>query len=334
MLEFRNAADDDHFRADVLRLLPIRLDKDDKPTGKRLVNDADLIAHGLPLHKVKLPVRSGNQIPESAGASLVIVYRDPSQPLRKIVFYDGIHIQSSLTDAMTQTLRGFYRSPRPNPQRSPTSSPAGSRTTTNESSSTTESTRRSRHPIRRRRQLLAAKLVDADVRRERVDEPRQQFRAAATARQRRRRSTTQGRWIRLPHVGSGHLQYRGRGRRSTTASRTAWRMLLAASRIPTGSLSRTSTPWARALRSRISSSNSTPCGRRRERATVQRRLRTIPTTTVITTMTAPIRAATITCPTPEVLKMVGDAYRGPRDHAAFRRGQHRGLPRANYAHDP
>jgi hypothetical protein len=65
------------FRADVLRWLPIRPDKDNKPTGKRLVNDADLIAHGLPLHQVKLPIRTGNQVPESAGASLVVVYRDP-----------------------------------------------------------------------------------------------------------------------------------------------------------------------------------------------------------------------------------------------------------------
>jgi VCBS repeat-containing protein len=98
------------FRADVLRWLPIRLDKDNKPTGKRLVNDADLLAHGLPLHQVKLPVRNGNQVPESAGASLVVVYRDPSQPLRKIVFYDGVHIQSSLSEVTTQSLQGFYKS--------------------------------------------------------------------------------------------------------------------------------------------------------------------------------------------------------------------------------
>src|SRR5262245_51512053 len=97
-------------RVDVLRWLPIRPDKDDKPTGKRIVNDADLIAHGLPLHQVRLPVRSGNQVPESAGASLVLVYRDPSQPLRKIVLYDGIHIQSSLNEVTTQSLRGIYRS--------------------------------------------------------------------------------------------------------------------------------------------------------------------------------------------------------------------------------
>ena len=98
------------FRADVLRFLPIRLDKNNQPTGKRLVNDADLTAHGLPLHSVTLPTRNGNQIPESAGASLVLVYRDPSEPLRKIVFYDGIQILPSLTESMTQTVRGFYRS--------------------------------------------------------------------------------------------------------------------------------------------------------------------------------------------------------------------------------
>jgi hypothetical protein len=101
---------DTMFRVDVLRWLPIRLDKDNKQTGKRLVNDADLLAHGLPLHQIKLPVRSGNHVPESAGASLVIVYRDPSQPLRKIVFYDGIHIQSSLSEVTTQSLQGFYKS--------------------------------------------------------------------------------------------------------------------------------------------------------------------------------------------------------------------------------
>ena len=98
------------FRADVLRFLPIRLDKDNKPTGKRLVTDADLAAHNQPLHTVTLPMRNGNQIPESAGASLLLVYRDPAEPLRKIVVYDGIHIQPSLDAAMTQTLRGFYQS--------------------------------------------------------------------------------------------------------------------------------------------------------------------------------------------------------------------------------
>ena len=101
---------DTMFRVDVLRWLPIRLDKDNKPTGKRLVNDADLLAHGLPLHQVKLPVRPGNHVPESAGASLFVVYRDPAQPLRKIVVYDGIYVQPSLDARMRQRLQGFYKS--------------------------------------------------------------------------------------------------------------------------------------------------------------------------------------------------------------------------------
>jgi hypothetical protein len=98
------------FRVDVLQFLPVRLDKNNQPTIKRLVNDADLTAQGESLHIVKLPTRNGNQLPESGGANLVVVYRVPSEPLRKIVFYDGIHIQESLTDTMTQTLRGFYKS--------------------------------------------------------------------------------------------------------------------------------------------------------------------------------------------------------------------------------
>ena len=35
------------FRADVLRLLPVQLDASGSPTGHRLVNDADLLAHGF-----------------------------------------------------------------------------------------------------------------------------------------------------------------------------------------------------------------------------------------------------------------------------------------------
>ena len=98
------------FRADVLPILPARVDSDGRPTGKRIVNDADLAAHGLPAHTVYLPVSAGNQVPESAGASLVLVYSHPTQPFRKVVFYDGLHIQPSTTTPMTQTLRGFYKS--------------------------------------------------------------------------------------------------------------------------------------------------------------------------------------------------------------------------------
>jgi hypothetical protein len=98
------------FRADVLRFLPIRRDAENKLTGKRLVTDDDLDDHDLALHSVRLPTRNGNQIPESAGASLVLVYRNPNEPLRKVVFYDGLDIQSSVTDSMSKTIRGFYHS--------------------------------------------------------------------------------------------------------------------------------------------------------------------------------------------------------------------------------
>jgi hypothetical protein len=78
-------------------------------------------------HSVRLPMRNGNQIPESAGASLVLVYRDPNEPLRKVVLYDGIDIQQSLSDTMSKTIRGFYQSAasRTSPQRSLTSSGPG-----------------------------------------------------------------------------------------------------------------------------------------------------------------------------------------------------------------
>ncbi len=60
---------------------------------------------------VTLPVRSGNQPPESAGASLVVVYRtlDPNEPLRKVVIYDGFHPQVGLTTPMQQSIQGFYK---------------------------------------------------------------------------------------------------------------------------------------------------------------------------------------------------------------------------------
>ena len=98
------------FRADVLRLLPRLLDKDGVATGKLLVNDSDLISHNLPLHRVQLPENGkGNVVPDSAGASLVIIYRDQSMPLRKVVLYDGVHIAAQ-GEVTTQTIRGFYKS--------------------------------------------------------------------------------------------------------------------------------------------------------------------------------------------------------------------------------
>ena len=103
------------FMADVLRFLPVKVDSDGKPTGKRLVNDVDLEAQDLDPHTVTLPVRNGNAVPESAGASLVVVYRDPSpnavtNPLRKIVIYGGNVIKPEVNTAVNLTIKGFYGS--------------------------------------------------------------------------------------------------------------------------------------------------------------------------------------------------------------------------------
>jgi hypothetical protein len=105
------------YRANVLGLLPVQNDANNNSTGRRLVNDADLVANGLPPHTVMLPkFGTGNQVPESAGASLVVIYRDPepdsllhSNPLRKIVIYDGLYIQLP-GETMSQQLQGIYRS--------------------------------------------------------------------------------------------------------------------------------------------------------------------------------------------------------------------------------
>ena len=75
------------FRADVLHLL--KSDPNVKKPERRLVNDADLVTNGLALNTVTLPeAGNGNNTPQSAGASLLVVYRNPAEPLRKIVVYD------------------------------------------------------------------------------------------------------------------------------------------------------------------------------------------------------------------------------------------------------
>jgi hypothetical protein len=96
-------------RADVLRLLPLQLDENGQPTGRRLVNDADLTANKLSPHSVTLP-DSGifNFVPQSAGASLLVIYQDPSlaTPLTSIVVYDGLNVQAPKADTVVP-IRGF-----------------------------------------------------------------------------------------------------------------------------------------------------------------------------------------------------------------------------------
>ena len=93
-------------RADVKRLLPV------DPTGRLIVTDQELTANGYPLHTVTLPeAGSGNQVAQSAGATLVVVWWDELQPLRKILFYEGIAILENVAGAkLEQPIRGFYQS--------------------------------------------------------------------------------------------------------------------------------------------------------------------------------------------------------------------------------
>ena len=115
-------------RADVRRLLPPQLQEDTtengvvklgQPTGKRVVNHAELQQYQgqFPgddwLLTVTLPeAGTGNQLPQSAGASLLIIYRDPDSvvtPLRTVVVYDGVHLQAP-GESTTQAIGGFLQS--------------------------------------------------------------------------------------------------------------------------------------------------------------------------------------------------------------------------------
>jgi len=97
------------FRADVLRSLPLGTIPNTPNYRKRLVNDADLAAQGELPHRVFLPdAGTGNQFPESSGASLVVIYRHPDWPLTGIVLYEGFNFTAS-SATMSQTLQGFFQ---------------------------------------------------------------------------------------------------------------------------------------------------------------------------------------------------------------------------------
>ena len=96
------------YRADVLGLLPKQMDVDGAWTGRYVVNNEDLQAQQLPLHTVTLPqAGTGNVLIQSAGATLLLVYRDPAEPLRKIVVYDGAHTAGT---PLEQRIGGIYAS--------------------------------------------------------------------------------------------------------------------------------------------------------------------------------------------------------------------------------
>jgi hypothetical protein len=95
------------YRADVLRFLGIDGNANSPTFGKHLVNG---------LHTVVLPDSgAGNAVPSTAGASLVVIYREPSMPLNAIVIYDGGYTMDQSTQRMTATVEGFYQAASSNP---------------------------------------------------------------------------------------------------------------------------------------------------------------------------------------------------------------------------
>ena len=83
-------------RADVLRFIPY-----DSVAQKYIVKTR---------YEVRLPDEgTGNQVPSTPGASLVVVFKDPAQPLRSIVIYNGGHTMDNSTQLMNRTLQGFYQ---------------------------------------------------------------------------------------------------------------------------------------------------------------------------------------------------------------------------------
>jgi len=116
------------FRTDVLRFLPIGTDPTKPGYRKRLANSADLAAHfpdvtdARHAHTVVLPeAGTGNQVPQTAGASLVVIYKDTRDdvspangvqrpPLTSVVIYDGLDLQAPGVTS-TATIKGFYLAP-------------------------------------------------------------------------------------------------------------------------------------------------------------------------------------------------------------------------------
>lgn len=83
------------FRADVLRFLPI-----DDATGKQRVNGS---------HVVQIADAGAGSGPRALGASLIVIYRDPSKPLNALVIYDGAATVNGAAPTLTQSIRGFYQ---------------------------------------------------------------------------------------------------------------------------------------------------------------------------------------------------------------------------------
>ncbi len=98
------------FRADVLRFV-----EDINPvTGKLAINSADRMSAANPTGGFSVVVPDGGgggSLPLAQGASLVVVYRDPSPgtPLKSIVLYNGGFTMDQGSDRFQLGLAGFYQ---------------------------------------------------------------------------------------------------------------------------------------------------------------------------------------------------------------------------------
>ena len=97
------------YRADVLRFLPI-----DPATGKQALDVPHRIEvpdWGFRFHDDDENARESQDEPgpRAVGASLVVVYRDRTQPLRGVVLYDGA-VTRRAYERLDQRLEGFYQS--------------------------------------------------------------------------------------------------------------------------------------------------------------------------------------------------------------------------------
>jgi hypothetical protein len=84
------------YRTDVLRFLPIG-------------PDGEVAANGS--YQVQVPDAgsgNGNATPIALGATLLMVYRDPSKPLTAVVIYDGSSTINNQNQTLTQSLEGHY----------------------------------------------------------------------------------------------------------------------------------------------------------------------------------------------------------------------------------
>jgi hypothetical protein len=91
-----------YYTADVLRFFSL------DNNGRFIVDDTS--------NEVKFADSGGgNQAPQTLGASLVVIYRRPQDPLRGIVLYHGGFTINQNSDSVTQLIKGWYEASAPPP---------------------------------------------------------------------------------------------------------------------------------------------------------------------------------------------------------------------------